>query len=125
MVVKWKFEDISSSETYVFEINPNDDGLPGYRKNYTQSVTTAPDGKALVFEGKSEAPTGSFSGVTLSQAQHEKFIEWFHKGNQIKITDDLERSYWVVLESYEPKRRYSRTRPWRHDYTISYIVVDW
>jgi hypothetical protein len=125
MVVKWTFEDPNTDELYTFEINPNDDGLPGYRKNFSHQSTSAPDGKVLLFEGREEPRRGSFAGVTLSQAQHEAFIQWYEKRNQIIVTDDLGRSFTIVIESYEPKRRWARSHNWRHDYTMSYIVVEW
>lgn len=125
MVVKWQFHDPSMSETYVFEINPNDDGLPEYKKNFQVMSTSAPDGNVVVFEGRDEVRRGSFSGVTLSEEQHLKFIEWFEKRNQITVTDDLYRTFSIIIESYAPKRRFTRTRPWKHDYTMGYIIVDW
>lgn len=125
MVVKWRFHDPSLGETYTFEVNPNDDGIPGYKKNYQTTVTTAPDGKVLLFEGRDEPRRGSFSGVSLSEAQHLAFIHWFEKRNQITVTDDLSRTYTIIIDSYEPKRKRNRSHPYRHDYTISYIVVDW
>lgn len=125
MVVKWQFHDPSLPETYVFEINPNEDGLPGYRKNYSYQGTSAPNGKVLLFEGREDPRRGQFSGVTLSQAQHEAFIYWYEKSNQIQVTDDLGRTFTIVIESYEPTRRWTKSHNWKHDYTMSYIVVDW
>lgn len=126
MVVKWRFDDpSSSSDSYVFEINPNDDGLPGYRKNFQISSTSAPEGKTLVMEGRDEPRRGSFSGVSLTDTQHNAFITWFNKRNQIQVTDDLGREFMIIIESYQPTRRWTRTYNYRHDYTIDYIVVDW
>ena len=67
MVVKWQFHDPSMNESYVFEINPNDDGLPEYKKNFQVMSTSAPDGNVIVFEGRDEVRRGQFSGVTLSE----------------------------------------------------------
>lgn len=125
MVVKWRFDDPSTGDAYVFEINPNDDGLPGYQKSFTYQNTTAPDGKVLMMQGRSEPRKGAFSGVTLSEAQHLAFVEWFNKANQIEVTDDLGRTFSIVIESYEPKRLRSINHPWRHSYSISYVIVDW
>ncbi len=125
MVVKWTFHDPSMDETYTFEINPNDDGLPGYRKNFTYLLTSAPGGRVLMTEGREEARQGSFAGVSLSEEQHLEFIHWFEKRNQIEVTDDLHRTFKIVITAYEPKRRWTRSHPYRHDYTVNYVVVDW
>lgn len=125
MVVKWTFYDPSEDESYVFGINPNDDGLPGYQKNFSYQNTSAPDGKVLMMEGREEPRQGSFSGVSLDEAQHLAFITWYKKRNQIEVTDDLGRTFPIVITSYEPKRRWTRNHPYKHDYTMSYVVVDW
>lgn len=125
MVVKWQFHDPSLGEDYTFEINPNEDGLPGYQKNFAYQNTTAPNGKVLMFEGLEEPRQGSFSGVTLSENQHLAFIHWYEKRNQIEVTDDLGRTFKIVITGYEPTRRWTRSHPYRHDYTMNYVVVDW
>jgi hypothetical protein len=125
MVVKWTFIDPSTSDSATFEINPNDDGLPGLNKTITYQNTSAPGGRVLMMEGRDEPRQGQFSGVSLSQSQHEMFEEWFGRRNQVVMTDDLGRSFVIIITSYEPKRRWTRSHPWRHDYTVSYTIVDW
>lgn len=127
MVTKWQFVDPSTAQSYQFEINPNEDGLPGYQKTISTQTSTAPgtEGNVIVFEGRDEPRQGSFSGVTLSQSQHEAFITWFNKRNQIQVVDDLGRTFSIIITAYKPTRRWARSHNWRHDYTIDYLVVDW
>lgn len=125
MVVKWTFYDPSFDETAIFEINPNDDGLPGLQKQITYQNTAAPGGRVLMMEGRDEPRQGSFSGVSLSETQHEMFEHWWNKRNQIVMTDDLGRAFPIIITSYEPKRRWTRSHPYRHDYTVNYTIVDW
>lgn len=125
MVVKWQFYDPSLAETYVFAINPNEDGTPGYKKNFSYRATSAPNGNVVMFEGRADPRRGQFSGVLLDEAQLNALTLWYEKRSQITVTDDLGRTFSIVVESFEPKRRWSVSHPWRHDYSMSYVIVDW
>ncbi len=123
VVVKWELFD--GSNTYTFLINPNEGGSPARKKSITYKNTAAPDGKTLVFEGRDEPGTMSFSGILLEQSQYEAFEEWFDKRMQVRITDDLGRQYWIYIESFEPKRVRARSYPWKHSFSISATILDW
>lgn len=125
MVVKWKFNDTVAAQIYTFEINPSDGGSPSYKKNITFKNTAAPNGRTLIFEGRDEPVTFSFSGTILTQTQFEAFETWFLKRRQIIVTDDLNRSYSVYITSFDPKRVRASTAPWKHTYTCEAISLDW
>lgn len=122
-VVKWSFYD--GTTTYTFEINPSDGGSPSRKKSITYKSTAAPDGKTLIFEGRDQPITVSFSGTLLTQAQYDAFETWFDKRQQVRITDDLGRQYWIYIESFDPKRVRARSHPWKHTYSIEATVLDW
>lgn len=125
MVVRWTFEDPTTLEVYTFEVNPREDNTPGWEKNFGYQNTSAPDGKVLVFEGRDNVRRGSFSGTLFTQEHFDTLQEWWAKRRQITVTDDLGRSYSVVLETFKPTRKRSYHHPWRHDYEITYVIVDW
>lgn len=125
MVVKWQFHDASLGETYTFDINPNDDGWPGYKKNFTYAKTTAPNGNVVMFEGRDDPRKGTFKGVLLYESQLNALVSWYQKRNQITVTDDLGRSFTIIIESFEATRRWTVSHPWKHDYSMGFIVVDW
>lgn len=125
VVVKWVFEDPAESQEYIFHINPNAGGSPAYRKNITQQATVAPGGKTLLFEGADSPQEFSFSGVILEEAQYNAFVEWWQKRRQIKLTDDLDREYWIYITSFEPTRVRARSHPWKHTYNASALRLDW
>lgn len=125
MTVRWTFYDPTGPTTYNFPINPNEGGSPELRKTISYQNTSAPDGKVLVFEGRDSPPTMSFSGTLLTEAQYEAFETWFQKRRQIKITDDLDREYWIYITSYAPKRVRARNYPWKHTYQIEATIIDW
>lgn len=125
MVVRWTFYDPIEVETYTFEINPNEGGSPSYKKTVGNQSTSAPDGKTLLFEGQDEVQTLQWSGVILTQAHYDKYVEWWQKRRQIRLTDDLGRQYWIYLTSFEPTRRRAATRPWKHDFNATATILDW
>jgi len=124
-MAKWRFDDLTDSTSYVFEINPNEGGSPQYKKTIQTSNTAAPDGKTLIFEGRDEPQQLTFSGTILSQAQYDAMVTWFNKRHQIQITDDLSRQFMVYITGFEPKRVRAVHFPYKHTYTVTYTVLDW
>jgi hypothetical protein len=124
-IVRWTFEDPSTSEVYVFPINPSDGGSPSYEKNFVYENTSAPDGKVIVFQGRNNPVKGTFSGTILHKEQYDAFVDWFNKKNQIYITDDLGRNFSIIIESFKPSRQRAVHFPWKHSYQVDYTIVDW
>jgi hypothetical protein len=124
-VVRWTFEDPTAAQTYEFEINPNDGGSPGYERNVSYQNTSAPDGKTLIFEGAPRAQELEFSGTLLTQEQYDAFVTWWQKKNQVKMTDDLGREWWIVITRFAPTRERSVHYPWKHSYSVTAVIVDW
>lgn len=122
---RWSFFDPNTDTTYDFEVNPNAGGSPGRSRKMIYTPTAAADGKTLAFEGRADPRTFDFSGVILHQSQYEAIDSWAEIRNQIKITDDLAREFWVVFESWVPKRERARHFPWKHSYTAKVTILDW
>jgi hypothetical protein len=123
--IPWVLTDPITDDTYSWEINPNDGGSLAYSKQVNYTLTTAPDGKVLMYEGRDEAKSTTVSGVILSEAQYYEMIEWFNKRYQLQLEDDLGRIMMIYITSFEPKRIRSPRRPWRHDYSLTFTIVDW
>ena len=114
----WTFYDPVDDETYNWEINPNEGGYPARNKNILFEATAAPNGHTVAQEGRDTQETFSFSGVILT------LNTWFEKRNQILLTDDLGREFWIYIKSFNPTRQRSAKYPWRHNYTIDAIILD-
>lgn len=124
-VVRWIFYDPGTSQTYTMAINPKEGGTSGYKKVFTFANTSAPDGKTLVFQGRPEVGTLEFTGTIFEQTELDAFVLWWTKQNQIVITDDLGRSFSVVIQEFIPKRIRAQQHPWKHTYSIKAVIVDW
>lgn len=124
-VVKWTFNDPTMSETYVFEVNPKQGGTPAYEKNLSYVNTAGPDGRVLAFEGRSKPQEGQFSGTILSEEQYNAMLYWFNKRNQIYMSDDLGRAFTIYITKLDAKRIRAVSHPWKHDYTVNYVILDW
>jgi hypothetical protein len=123
--VAWEFYDPVGNETYNWEINPNDGGYPSRSKNISYEATAAPNGQTLAFEGRESPASLSFSGTILTESQFNTLNDWYLKRNQIRLTDDLGREFWIYIKSFNPTRVRSINYPWRHNYSIEAIVLDW
>lgn len=125
MVVRWSFEDPVTTELHVFSINPNTGGTPQFKKNITAHVTTAPDGAALLFEGRKDVERGEFKGIVRTEQEYDDMLYWFNKTNQIYMTDDLGRLSVIYITDLQLQRERAVQMPWKHSYTVQYTVLDW
>lgn len=125
MRIAWVFYDPVEDETYSFEINPNEGGTPERTKNLTYQATAAPNGRVIAFEGMDAPEEINVSGTLLSQDQFDALNSWYDKRNQIQLTDDLGREFWVYIKSLRLQRVRSINYPWRHSFDITMMVLDW
>lgn len=124
-VVRWEFYDPDNNNTYVMHINPRDGGSPNMEKTVAYTSTSAPDGKAIIYEGQDKPLTLEWEGVILVQAHYNALENWYRKRRQIRLTDHLGRVFWIYIQSFKPTHRRSNQYPWKHDYTMSAMVLDW
>jgi hypothetical protein len=122
-VVKWVFTDPVDASTYTFAINPIGGGSPQLAKQITQKSSSAPDGQVTIMEGRDNPRTLEFNGTILDQSQYEAMIEWFGKRHVITITDDLGRTEHIYITDFSPTRKWSRSYPWRHEYSVKAAIV--
>ena len=124
-MAKWVFTDPVDSTSYTFDINPNQGGSPSWSKSITYENTSAPDGKTLMFEGRDEVKSLSFSGTILEEEQYDAMIEWFGKRHAIMMTDDLGRTFNIYITGFNPTRERAVHYPWKHSYEVNYTILDW
>jgi hypothetical protein len=124
MRTPWTLYDYVTAETYDLEINPNEGGSPSYEKTWNVASTSAPDGKVVIFEGRDAPKRVSVSGVLLTEDLYNAFVSWYDKRNLLRLTDDLGREFDIYIERFSPTRVRSVSHPWRHNYELSYIIVE-
>lgn len=124
-LVRWTLYDPMGGLTYTFHLNPREGGSPTYRKKFNYQNTSAPGGMTLLFEGQDEVKEITWDGTILEKEHYDALLEWWDKRRQLKLTDDLGRSYWVYLQNFEPVRVRAALHPWKHTYTIKAVIVDW
>lgn len=122
-LIRWEFYDTYTTDTAVFEINPNDDGTPDRKKNLVTQVATAPDGVVILTEGRDGVKEGTFSGTLLTQSQYDMFVTWFNKRYPIRLTDDLSRQFIIYIKDFNAKRVRAFHYPYKHTYTVNYVVI--
>lgn len=123
MTVRWTFFDPTNGTTYAFAVNPSQGGSPIYRKTISFQNTLAPGGAVLIYEGQREAQTSEFSGTILEEAQYNEMVTWFNKRYQIRLTDDLNRVFYIYITEFTPRRERAFHYPWKHSYTVKYTVI--
>lgn len=118
------FYDPVTTDSYSLPINPNAGGSPSRSKNLSFESTSAPGGRALIFEGQDSIPQMNYSGVILSEELYNKLFEWYEKRNIIQVTDDLGRTFDVYIKSFSPDRVRSVSHEWRHTYSMELVVLE-
>lgn len=121
--IRWILTDPVTLDTYDFDINPNDGGEFNETKNITYINTAGPDGRTLAFEGRDSTRQTQVSGTILNEAHLDALFLWSRKRYTIQVTDDLERTFDIYITDFQPKRRRSALYQWKHDYTLTYVLM--
>lgn len=124
-VVRWTFYDPVDDVTYELDLNPHTGGDPQYRKSLTHESTAAPGGLQLLFEGADEPQQLSWDGAIVEAGHHAALRTWWDKRRQILLTNDLGEQFWIYIKSYEPKRKRSALNPYRRDYSMTAVILNW
>jgi hypothetical protein len=120
--IAWILEDPTEGTVEFMSINPNAGASPAYQKNLTKKTTTA--GRTLVQEGQDNTKQFDFSGVILTEDQYNFLYNAWNKRHPVKLTDDLNRTFTIYMESFQPTRQLSRTYPWKHEYQATSVILD-
>lgn len=123
MVRRWIYTDPYVPETYTVPINPREMGSLFAEKPVTSRQTSARDGQALLFEGSAPPAPWTYSGTILDSAHYAELLRWSQKGNRITITDHYGRVIPIYLVRFDPTPKRSMGKPWRHEYTMSALVL--
>lgn len=121
---RWTFYDPGTDTTRTFLVNPNAGGTPAFKKTLTYVATAAPQGKTLAFQGRNEPQYHEVSGTLRSEAEYDFFVAAFDTQNQMLLTDDLGRQFWVVVIEFTPTRVRAATAPWKHTYNLRALILD-
>jgi hypothetical protein len=125
MVVRWTLLDPATSDSYQFEVNPNEGGTPPRKKTVSSSPTTASDGINVLFQGMDEPQEMTFSGTLFTSQMFDAFVNWWKKQRQVQLTDDIGRSYWIYITEFAPTLVRSSNYPDKHKFECKAIVLDW
>lgn len=125
MVVRWIFEDFVAPDTYTVPVNPNRGGTPTFNKNINFSNTAGPNGNVLAFEGRDAVQQMQVQGTILDQTHLDTLQTWAEKRYQLQVTDDLGRVFDIYITGFDANRVRARSHPYKHEYTLTYIIVDW
>lgn len=118
--VAWEFYD--GTTTYRLPVNPNAATMPEKKRNLTYQPTSC--GGQITYEGRRSPNILSFSGDILEEGQYNAFRLWMYKRKQVRITDDLDRSFWVYLTSFSPTRQKSQEYDWMMTYSAEAFILD-
>lgn len=129
----WSFYDPLTDDLYVWPVNPHtDSGSHAISKNPGYSVKAGSHRNAsgfdeistIVYSTGPDIERFSYSGFVYTEDHLEKMIEWCSKDYAVELTEDLGRTFLIIIENFNLKRVRSRQTPWKHSYDFSGYVLD-
>jgi hypothetical protein len=124
MVVKWQFTDEITSTVYTMDVNPVSGGMPSFKKNITQQATSAPNGVAVLFEGRHQVAPIEFQGVALDESKVLFLYQLWNLQNPVLMRDDLYTQMRIYITDLEFLRKRSVNYQWRSDYTVRGLITE-
>ena len=130
--VPWLWYDEVEDETYAMPVNPYEDsGSNGIGRltQYTVNAARYQDDSGvdrignLVYYGSDDVPRHTYNGRLYTQQQVQDFMAVVAKNYPLEVTDDLDRSFQVFIENFTLDRVRSNKDPWKHEYTLTFIVI--
>lgn len=123
--IAWTLTDVSTGTPviYSFPINPNEFDPPKRMANITEEISVAANGSPVLFQGRDAVRSGQMSGVCRGAQMFDDLDLWASKWYPLTLTDDLARSYIIVIKEITWKRLRRAIEPNRYDYTIQFLIV--
>lgn len=124
-MAKWTITDYStgSGSTFTFAINPDSFNPPGRNSTTKQTITTSPQGAAILFQGRDGQKKLKFGGKIISETFHDELRAELDKYHVLEIADDQSNIWNIVIEQYSMTRLKSAINQWRFTYEVTAIVV--
>ena len=133
MRIAWTFTDPVTSEIYRWEVNPREDaGSNAINRTVGYSSMAGMHRGAngedrmdtILFESNVQQQTFSYTGAVYTSQQYAIMEDWCSRDYPLQLTDDLGRSWLVMVTQFTPARLRSRQSPYKHSYTFSGIVLE-
>ena len=123
---QWKLTDYStgSAVDFVFPVNPNEFSHPDKTAKVKNEQTVATSGSVVMFMGRNELPTMSFSGSIRTEQFYNDMKTWTDKWNPLVLTDDQGNTWSILITKYSPKRLRKANNQWRFNYSVEASVVE-
>ena len=121
--IRWVFFDPANASTVTFELNPDAATPPSSDKHIVVQNALAPGGKTLLIAISDDAQQITFSGTILTQTMYNLLVTWFNKTDPIELTDDLGRTYTIMMTKFDPKRVQKHTNFWFHTYSCTAQII--
>lgn len=130
----FQFYDSIEDETYVWPVNPyQDNGSHNIEREVKYEVNagmyqdnSGNDRISTIIGFQADSvPRFSYAGRVYDQAQLEAMEEWAAKDYPINMSDDLGRTYSVLIDKFTlDARARVRHRPFKHEYTLTGIILE-
>lgn len=121
----WTLTDNSTGSpvVYSFVVNPNEFSPPGRDATISEEISTAPNGNAIVFQGRDKVQTGKMSGTVFTSQQYTDITIWMNKWVPLQLTDDLGNTWAIVIRKLSWDRVRRLRSPYRHNYSVEFTVL--
>lgn len=107
--IRWTLVEQATGETWTMPINPNSmSGLPMTKQLANVNWTRQGDRRLRTFQSRTPAEPFEWSGVILTYQHYQDLLTWSRKAGVIVVTDHLERTFEVIIQSFVPETKPGR-----------------
>lgn len=123
-LVKWTMENLETSDSYTFLINPNEMTSP-FTPRQTEHRSRSPLSTSHRAWRKPFTPfEWTFSGVFYEKAQYEMFFQLWKTRAKFELTDHYGRTMVLRVVGFAPEQKapMRRLHPFRQTYSMKCLV---
>lgn len=121
---QYDFANLGSVLTYEFPTNPTELQETYAQAAVTADATTAYDGLMMVWEGERRPDIWTIKGEVFQRIDHDALAYWSSINQRLWVTDEFGRTVLAKITSFKAIRKRSIDYPWRHEYTMTFDVLD-
>lgn len=121
----WKVRNADNSGEQTLVVGPSKMTERRSKTLLTQSRirTGANTVSTVLIEGPANPITVDLEGTVHTEAGFLQLESWFSSTSEIRIVDDLNRNWLLLIEKFTPRREYKPFVPWFHRWSASAVVL--
>ncbi len=124
-MTQWTLTDNSTGSpvVFTFPVNPNEFTPPNRQATIGVTMGTAPNGIAVVMQGRDGLRRGAMSGGVNTETFFNNLTTETDKAYPLVLTDDQGTTFDILVTGVKWTRLRRANNQWRYNYSIEFLEV--